>query len=367
MNKILVTRSSIAPLEEYTNEIKSIWETHWMTNAGEKHNQLEKKLQEFLGVKNVSLCVNGHTSLELCIEAMGLKGEIITTPFTFVSTTNSIIRTGCTPVFCDIDPKTYTIDSKKIESLITDKTCAIMPVHVYGNICDVEEIDKIAKKHNLKVIYDAAHAFGETYNGVGVANYGDASIFSFHATKVFNTIEGGAICSNDDKMPEIFKMLRDFGIRDEENIDYVGTNSKMNEFSAAMGLCNLRHLDEEISKRKKVYERYNSNLNGISGISIPSEQAGLVRNYAYYPIVVEKRLYGHDRNELFFELKRNDVYSRKYFYPLTNKPNCIASRFNPGDTPIAETISLNVLTLPMYADLELVNVDRICEIIKNYK
>ncbi len=367
MDKILVTRSSIAPFEEYTNEIKDIWESHWMTNSGVKHNLLEKQLQERLGVKNVSLCVNGHTSLELCIEAMGLKGEIITTPFTFISTTNSIIRMGCTPVFCDIDPNTYTIDANKIEELITDKTCAIMPVHVYGNICDVEKIEEIAKKYNLKVIYDAAHAFDEKYKGRGVANYGDASIFSFHATKVFNTIEGGAICSNNDELPSIIKSLRDFGIVDEETIDYVGTNSKMNEFAAAMGLCNLRHLDEEIAKRKKVFERYNLNLKDISGIKLPPIQEGLDRNYAYYPIVIDSNKYGHNRNELSEKLKENNIFSRKYFYPLTNKPNCISSRFNPGNTPIAQEISLNVLTLPMYADLALEDVDMICDVIKNFK
>lgn len=260
MKKIFVTKSSIAPFDEYVKEIKDIWETRWMTNMGEKHNLLERQLEEFLDVKNVALCVNGHSALEMCIEAMNLKGEIITTPFTFISTTNSIIRMGCAPVFCDIDPVTYTIDANKIEDLITDKTVAIMPVHVYGNVCDIEEIDRIAKKHNLKVIYDAAHTFAESYKGKGITSYGDASILSFHATKVFNTIEGGAICTNDDDLKKKIQILRDFGISGDENIDLVGTNSKMNEFAASMGICNLRHIGEELAKRKIVFDRYNLNF-----------------------------------------------------------------------------------------------------------
>lgn len=367
MNKVFVTKSSITPFDEYVNEIKNIWETCWMTNMGEKHNLLERQLEEFLNVKNVSLCVNGHSALEICIEAMNLKGEIITTPFTFISTTNSIIRMGCTPVFCDINPITYTIDVNKIEDLITDKTVAIMPVHVYGNICDVEEIDRIAKKHNLKVIYDAAHTFAEKYKGRGITTYGDASILSFHATKVFNTIEGGAICSDDNKLKDTIRVLRDFGINEGDDIELVGTNSKMNEFAASMGLCNLRHIDEELAKRKIAYEKYNDNLKDMKGITLPPHQLGLVRNYAYYPVVINTNIYGRDRNELFEELKKNNIFARKYFYPLTNKPVCINSRFNPGYTPIAEEISNSVLTLPMYADLDIETVDFICDIIKGFK
>ena len=367
MEKIFVTKPSIPPFDEYVDEIKDIWETCWLTNMGEKHNLLERQLEDFLDVKNVALCVNGHSALEMSIEAMNLKGEIITTPFTFISTTNSIIRMGCTPVFCDIDPITYTIDVDKIEDLITDKTVAIMPVHVYGNICNVEEIDRIAKKYNLKVIYDAAHTFAESYKGKGVTSYGDASILSFHATKVFNTIEGGAICTNDDNLKKIIQVLRDFGIKDEENIDLVVPNSKTNEFAASMGICNLRHIEEELTKRKIIFDRYNENLRKVKGITLPPYQSGLVRNYAYYPIVIDSTVYSHNRNELFEELKRNNIFARKYFYPLTNKPNCISSIFNPGNTPIAEKISNSVLTLPMYADLHIETIDFICDIIKKFK
>lgn len=367
MKKIFVTKSSIAPFDEYVKEIKDIWETRWMTNMGEKHNLLERQLEEFLDVKNVALCVNGHSALEMCIEAMNLKGEIITTPFTFISTTNSIIRMGCAPVFCDIDPVTYTIDAKKIEDLITDKTVAIMPVHVYGNVCDIEEIDRIAKKHNLKVIYDAAHTFAESYKGKGITSYGDASILSFHATKVFNTIEGGAICTNDDDLKKKIQILRDFGISGDENIDLVGTNSKMNEFAASMGICNLRHIGEELAKRKIVFDRYNENLKDVDGITLTPYQPELGRNYAYYPVIIDSALYRHDRNELFEELKKYNIFARKYFYPLTNKPNCISSIFGSENTPVAERISNSVLTLPMYADLDIETVDFICNIIKEFK
>ena len=239
--------------EEYCQEIKDIWDSHWMTNMGEKHNKLETCLSEFLQVNMVSLCTNGHLALENAIEALDMPkgGEIITTPFTFASTTHAISRKGFIPVFCDIKDNDYTIDEGKIEALITEKTVAIVPVHVYGNICNVEKIEKIAKKNKLKVVYDAAHAFGVTYKGRSTASFGDMSIFSFHATKVFNTIEGGAVCSNSTKYREKLHLLRDFGIS-EESVDQIGGNAKMSEFQAAMGLCNLRHFCEEINKRKKI-------------------------------------------------------------------------------------------------------------------
>ena len=223
--RILVARSSMPPFEEYVESIRPLWESAWLTNMGPSHELLKEKLADYLQVPNLSLFVNGHMALELCIQAMGLTGEVITTPYTFVSTTHAIIRNGLTPVFCDINPEDYTIDADKLESLITEKTSAIIPVHVYGNICDVEKIDQIAKKHNLKVIYDAAHTFGETLNGVGVGNFGDASMFSFHATKVFNTIEGGAISYNDPSIKKILNDLKNFGITGPESVEYIGGNA----------------------------------------------------------------------------------------------------------------------------------------------
>lgn len=240
------------PLQEYMDEIRDIWDSRWMTNMGVKHQQLQKALKDYLGVENIDLLVNGHMALELSMQALNLKGEVITTPFTFASTTHAIVRNGLEPVFCDINPVDFTIDVNQLESLVTDRTCAIVPVHVYGNICDVEAIQEIADKYGLKVIYDAAHAFGVKYKGQGIATYGDVSCFSFHATKVFNTIEGGAVCfgnKNRDFGLDIYR-LKNFGIRGPEVVDAVGANAKMNEFCAAMGLCNLRHVDGEIARRK---------------------------------------------------------------------------------------------------------------------
>ena len=260
---INVTRSSMPPFEEYTEEIKDIWQSHWLTNMGVKHQKLQAELKEYLGVENIELLTNGHMALELSLQALNLQGEVITTPFTFASTTHAIVRNGLKPVFCDINPVDFTIDVNKIEALITDKTCAIMPVHVYGNICDVETIEKIAQKYELKVIYDAAHAFGVKYKGKGAGCFGDVSCFSFHATKVFNTIEGGAACFKDKDFGLDLYRLKNFGIRGPEKVDAVGANAKMNEFCAAMGLCNLKHIDEEIAKRKVVVDRYREILGDV--------------------------------------------------------------------------------------------------------
>lgn len=265
-NKILVTRSSMPSLDEYMEEIRPIWNSHWLTNMGPEHKQLQEELKKYLAVDHVELVTNGHMALELTLQAMNLQGEVITTPFTFASTTHAIVRNGLEPVFCDIDPVTYTIDITKLERLITDRTCAIVPVHVYGNVCNIEEIERLAHKYELKVLYDAAHTFGETYNGQGVGTFGDASCFSFHATKVFNTIEGGAVCYHDEELGKRLYELKNFGIHGPEEVEAVGANAKMNEFCAAMGLCNLRHVDEEIAKRKAVVERYRERLSGVDGI-----------------------------------------------------------------------------------------------------
>lgn len=363
MDNILVTRSSMPPIEEYFSEISNIWENHWLTNMGEKHVRLQKELLHYLDVDNVELFTNGHMALEMTLQALNISGEVITSPYTFVSTTHAIVRNGMTPVFCDINPEDYTIDVNKIESLITDKTVAILPIHVYGNVCDVDAIDEIAKKHNLRVIYDAAHAFGEKYNGKGVANFGDVSCFSFHATKVFNTIEGGAACYRDGVIGERLYQLKNFGIKDEETISGVGANAKMNEFCAAMGLCNLRHLNDEIRKREIVYNRYIERLEGVKGIKVNLIQRGVEYNYAYFPIVVEPKEYGNDRDYLFKKLFSNNIVSRKYFYPITNTCDCYKGIFSPEDTPIAYEISKKVLTLPMYADLDIGTVDYICDLI----
>ena len=363
-DKILVTRSSMPEFEEYIEEIRELWDTHWLTNMGVKHNQFKQELEKYLRVDYIELMTNGHMALELALQAFNLEGEVITTPFTFASTTHAIVRNGLVPVFCDIDPCTYTIDALKIESLITDKTCAIVPVHVYGNICNVEKIQKIADKYNLKVIYDAAHTFGESYKGAGVGTFGDASIFSFHATKVFNSVEGGAVCFKDEKLARVLYDLKNFGIHNAEEVGAVGTNAKMNEFCAGMGLCNLRHVDTEIAKRKSVYEKYIEELSGIKGLKLNYIQEGVISNYAYFPVVFENE-FGAKRDEVFDKLAENGIVARKYFYPLANAYPCYIDRYSADDTPIALDISKRVLTLPMYADLSIEDVQRICAIIKS--
>lgn len=363
MDKINVTRSSMPKLEEYIAEIKELWDTHWLTNMGVKHKQLQRELLDFLGARKIELFTNGHMALELSMQALDLEGEVITTPFTFASTTHAIVRSGLEPVFCDIDPVDFTIDADKIESLITDRTCAIVPVHVYGNVCNIEEIEQIAKKYGLKVVYDAAHTFGVKYKGKGISVYGDISCFSFHATKVFNTIEGGAACFNDEKIGQSLYLLKNFGLSGPETVDAVGANAKMNEFCAAMGICNLRHFDEEITKRKSVVERYRSHLENIYGLQLNPVQEDVQPNYAYFPIIIDEKYFGASRDDIFDVLAKNGIKARKYFYPLTNTFECFHSKYDASLTPIALNISKRVLTLPLYADLDLEDVDRICKII----
>ena len=363
MNKILVTRSSLPEMDEYMNEIKEIWDTHWMTNMGPKHEQFKAKLREYMRVENVELFTNGHMAIELTLQAMNLRGEVITTPFTFASTMHAIVRNGLEPVFCDIDPVTFTMDTGKLESLITERTCAILPVHVYGNVCNIEEIDVIARKYGLKVIYDACHTFGETYKGTGVGCFGDASCFSFHATKVFNTIEGGAVSFHDKRLGDALYDLKNFGIHGPEEVSAVGANAKMNEFCAAMGLCNLRHLQDEISKRKAVSEHYRSHLAGVEGLQLNVVQPEVTSNYAYFPVVFNEQLFGSDRDHVYDALAEHDIHARKYFYPLTSTYSAFHGKYNALETPVALQVSKRVLTLPMYADLALEDVDRICEIV----
>lgn len=362
---ILVTRSSMPTFEEYCNEIKVLWESHWLTNMGVKHKQLQAELEHMLDVPHVTLYTNGHLALENAIAALNLPrgGEVITTPFTFASTTHAIVRNGLVPVFCDVNENDYTIDVDKIEDLITDRTVAILPVHVYGNLCDVEAIDMIAKRYGLKVIYDSAHAFAVKFKGVSSACFGDLAMFSFHATKVFNTIEGGCVCYSDDKWVQLLDDQKNFGIHGPEEVAYVGGNAKMNEFQAAMGICNLRHLDEEILKRKVVVERYRERLSGVVGIKLSAIQENVDSNYAYFPVIFDG--YKYTRNEVYAKLEEHGVTARKYFYPLTNSFECYRNYPTAGveKTPVAQHIALRVLTLPLYADLSLEDVDRICDII----
>lgn len=368
-NTINVTRSSMPPFEEYCEEIKCIWDSHWLTNMGVKHRELEALLKEYLGTNCLTLFTNGHLALENIISAMKfpLGSEVITTPYTFASTTHAIVRSGLSPVFCDIDSKTFCIDSSKIEHLITSKTVAILPVHVYGNLCDVDAIASIATKYHLAIIYDAAHSFGVRYRGVSTANFGDAAMFSFHATKVFNTIEGGAVAYKDTSLAHVLNDMKNFGIHGPEEVEYVGGNAKMNEFQAAMGICNLRHVEGEIAKRKMVVERYRSNLEGVHGLHLCAIQEDVIPNYAYFPVVFDG--YKYSRDEVFELLKDENIIARKYFYPITNSFDCYKGMkgFDVNDTPISYDVSKKVLTLPLYADLALEDVDKICTIILGKK
>ncbi|MCI8482532.1 MAG: DegT/DnrJ/EryC1/StrS family aminotransferase [Clostridia bacterium] len=362
---ILVTQSSMPTIEEYIAEIKSIFETKWLTNMGEKHTQLEENLKQYLGIKNITLFTNGHMALVSALHCMDFPrgGEVITTPFSFSSTTHAIVENGLNPVFCDINDKDYTIDVNKIEDLITEKTVAIVPVHVYGNICNVEKIEDIAKKYNLKVIYDAAHVFGVKYKQKSIACYGDISMFSFHATKVFNTIEGGCLIYKEDKLQDKLNNYKNFGIVDQEHIIDIGINAKMNEFCAAMGICNLRHIDIEIAKREKIYNRYIERLTGKKGIVLSQKQKEVTPNYAYFPVVFDKNNLGKSRDDIMKALAKHKIFSRKYFYPLITDYDCYKHKYSSENTPIAKKISDRVLTLPLYANLSLEKVDEICDII----
>lgn len=364
--RIFVTKSSMPPYEEYIEAIKPLWDSHWITNMGTYHQQLEKELRKYLEVSELSLMVNGHMALELAIQAFGFPegAEVITTPFTFISTTHAIVRNHLKPVFCDVKLSDGTIDETKIEGLITENTVAIVPVHVYGNVCNVEEIQRIADKYNLKVIYDAAHAFGVKYRGRGIGSYGDAAIFSFHATKVFNTIEGGAVTFADHKLYEKLYNLKNFGIRGEELVTDVGANAKMNEFCAIMGLCNLKHIDEEIKRRERNYTYYVENLRGIKGIRLLEKNPEATSNFAYFPISIEKE-YGKTRDELYDLLMEKGIHARKYFYPLTADQACFKNKYKNVPLDIARNMSDKILTLPLFSDLEYGTIDRIRDIIYN--
>lgn len=362
--KIQVTRASMPPFDEYCEEIKELWVSHWLTHTGVKHQELERRLKEYLDIPCVQLFSNGHMALELALDVLVPEGEVITAPFTFASTTQAIIRSGLTPVFCDIEDKYYTIDPDKIEALITDKTRAILPIHVYGNICDYKRIEKIAKEHNLLVIYDAAHAFGESVDGKNASSLGDISMYSFHATKVFNTIEGGCLTFSDASLEKEFRAKRQFGMYGKEDAEMVGTNAKMTEFQAAMGICNLRHIDEYIDKRRECVECYRALLKNVSGITVCPEQENVKSNYAYFPILVDEKAFGISRDQLCEKLAQNNVFARKYFYPLTSDFAVCREMFEINETPVAKRVSDSVLTLPLYSDLTVDDVENIVKIIK---
>ena len=359
MGKIFVTKPSIPTYEEYIEEIKSIWDTMHVTNFGPQYNKFIEAIQDRYNYEYVDFQCNGHMSLQnilSCIE----PGEVITTPFTFISTTLAIKNAGHTPVFCDIKLDDYNIDPDKIEELITDKTVAIVPVHVYGSPCEVEKIQEIADKHGLKVVYDAAHAFNVKYKGTDIGCFGDGAMFSLHATKVFNSIEGGMIVVKTKEWLDEVISRSNFGISDALTV-YDGVNSKMNEFSASMGLVNLKHLDKDIERRKELTEMYDERLKDVEGLTIFKRRDDVEYNYAYYPVLIDKE--GVDGGDFVEELEKSDVYCRRYFYPAANEMPLFKGM---GNTPIAHNVSLNIVCLPIYADLKDEELEMICGLVKDY-
>jgi len=359
MKEIYVTRPSLPAMEDYLAEIQSIWDNRILTNMGEKHNQLENQLQGFLGSPNMTLFANGHCALEHALESLDLFGEVITTAFTFASTTHAIVRKNLQPVFCDVRPEDATLDVDLIESLITERTSAIVPVHVYGHICDVEAIDRLARKYHLKVIYDAAHAFGEKLNGIDIAAWGDLSVFSFHATKVFHTLEGGAVASKNPLVEKQLRLQRNFGIVSETEVERIGGNAKMNEFQAAMGLCNLKTFRTEVGLRRQVIDRYHNNLFGLAGLEFMAVQPEIVSNCGYLPVLFTRRQ-DSLRDRVYAHLRSQGIYARKYFYPLTCDFACYQHFAFNRELPVARDLAERVLVLPVFSDLDLADVDRIC-------
>lgn len=361
--KIMVTQSFLPPIEEYIDKLYGIWDNHWLTNNGVLHKKFEDELKRYLNVNNVTLFVNGHMALDIALKALKLTGEVITTPFTFVSTTHAIVMNGLKPVFADIKEEDYTIDETKIEELITPATTAIVAVHVYGRPCNVTALTNIAKRHNLKLIFDAAHAFGTEIEGRSIATFGDISMFSFHATKVFHTIEGGALTYGDSTLSKKLNNLKNFGIEGPESVTEIGLNAKMNEFAAAMGLSNLKYIEDQIQKRKRIAEVYNSLLSNFNGVKIPSYPNNIKHNYSYYPILIDQKQAGFTRNQLFDELQKYNILSRKYFYPLITEMECFKKEFEVYKLPVAKYVSEGILALPMYGELDICDVERISNVI----
>jgi dTDP-4-amino-4,6-dideoxygalactose transaminase len=363
---IYVTRPSLPDLQEYTKLLEQIWESKRITNNGSFHQQFEKKLCAFLGVKNISLFANGTLALMVALKALRITGEVITTPYSFVATTHALHWNGIKPVFCDINEHDFNINPDKIEALITPKTTAIMPVHVYGNPCDNEKIQKIADTYGLKIIYDAAHAFGVKKNGESILNWGDLSILSFHATKSFNTVEGGAIVTNDKKLKERIDYLKNFGFANETTVVGYGINGKMNELIAAYGLLQLKNFNTEVKKREEIVKLYREQLKDVTGISLYKTNNAVNTNFSYFPILINPENFGKTRDEVYELLKQNGIYTRRYFYPLISQFPAYRGLPSAGDSllPIATKIANQVLCLPVYAGLEKETVINITQIIK---
>jgi len=365
MKRINVTQPSLPPLDEFVKSLEKIWESKWVTNQGQFHEQFEKELAEYLGVKHVSLCANGTLALVLALQVLRITGEVITTPYTFVATTHALHWNNITPVFADIDPVYCNLDPDRIEAAITPKTTAILPVHVYGNPCELEKIQDIADTYGLKIIYDACHAFGVEKNKISLLTYGDLSILSFHGTKVFNTMEGGAIICHDEKTKKRIDYLKNFGFANEVTVVQPGINAKMNEMQAALGLLQLKEIKNNISKRKEIALQYRKNLRGVQGIRFLDDIEGIKHNHPYFPIFVNQKKYGKSRDRLYEELKENNIFARRYFYPLISHFPIYRglNSASSSNLSVAEEISKEVICLPIYPDLSMDDVIKISKFI----
>ena len=367
-NKIFVTSPLLPSIEDFTEQIKEIYDSKWLTTMGSKHTAFEEALKVELKVPHAQLFNNGTIALLTAIKALDLPygSEVITTPFTFAATPHCISWNGLKPIFCDIEPNTMTIDADKIENLITPNTSAILGVHVYGFPCNVKKIDELAKKYNLKVIYDAAHAFSTEIDGVGIGNFGDITMFSFHATKLFNTIEGGCLTYKDDALVKKIYNLRNFGIQSEEVVEDIGINGKMNEFQAAWGLLNLKQYREEQERRKAIKEIYDNGLKDVKGIRVPQMPENTTNSYQYYPIVIEDE-YGKTRDEIYDKFKTENIFTRKYFYPACHDYDCYKNDITVKTARLRTTNDLKtrVLCLPFYGSLDEKVAKHICEVIRN--
>lgn len=363
---IYVTQPYLPPLEEFTEYLQKIWDDKRLTNNGPMHQRLERELCEYLGVPEIALFNNGTIALLTALQALRITGEVITTPYSFVATAHSLLWNGISPVFVDIDPDTLNLDPKKIEAAITPHTSAIMPVHCYGNPCDVEAIQEIADNYNLKVIYDAAHAFGVQDEGGSVLRHGDLSAISFHATKVFNTFEGGAIVCPDAKTKQRINNLKNFGIVDEVTVVAPGINGKMSEVNAAFGLLQLQHIEHVLASRKEIAQLYGEYLSDVRGITVVPPSGQIVSNHAYYPILVDKE-YPLTRDELYQKLKDNGIFGRRYFYPLISEFSMYRGMPSaaPENLPIASGVAEKILCLPIYPTLDHLAIEKISDIIAN--
>lgn len=363
-----VTSPVLPPLEEFIPMLEDIWESKWLTNNGKYHKEFEDALARYLGVPHISIFSNGTLALITALQCFKITGEVITTPYSFVASSHALHWNGIAPVFADIDPVSLNLDPQKIEAAITSRTTAIMPVHVYGNPCDVQAIQDIADTYGLKVIYDAAHAFNVDINGHSVLNYGDVSILSFHATKVFNTIEGGAIICRDEATKKRIDYLKNFGFAGETKVIAPGINAKMNELQAAYGLLQLKRIDEAINQRKNITDLYRDLLKDVKGISFLNDMKGVKHNYSYFPIFVDESEYGTSRDDLYEELQKHNIYGRRYFYPLISQfptYNKLLSA-SAENLPVAEAIALQVICLPIFPDLSEAKIREIAVIIDQY-